>query len=98
MAAAKAVIAGIDDGDPMVIDGFPYCDLSGQWADGLMPREVAEEILDDAGIEIDDNDDLDASWNLFDELVDLYVQYYDESITDEIGRAALLVANTEGAD
>src|SRR5437764_13727870 len=30
---ARAVLAGIDDGDPAVLDALPACDLSGQWAD-----------------------------------------------------------------
>lgn len=29
---ARAVLAGIDDGDPAVLDALPVCDLSGQWA------------------------------------------------------------------
>src|SRR6266542_7019281 len=32
-ATARAVLAGIDDGDPAVLDALPVCDLSGQWAD-----------------------------------------------------------------
>ncbi len=31
-ATARAVLAGIDDGDPAVLDALPVCDLSGQWA------------------------------------------------------------------
>jgi hypothetical protein len=30
---ARAVLAGIDDGDPAVLDALPVCDLSGRWAD-----------------------------------------------------------------
>jgi len=32
-ARARAVLAGIDDGDPAVLDTLPACDLSGHWAD-----------------------------------------------------------------
>src|SRR6266536_5887154 len=30
---AGALLAGIDDGDPAILDALPVCDLSGQWAD-----------------------------------------------------------------
>jgi len=32
-ARARAVLAGIDNGDPAVLDTLPVCDLSGRWAD-----------------------------------------------------------------
>lgn len=43
---ARRVLAGIDDGDPEVLDGLPSPDLSGQFADGY----TVSELLADAGL------------------------------------------------
>lgn len=40
---ARRIIAGLDDGDPEILDGLPWADLSGEWADGMTPRRLAEE-------------------------------------------------------
>lgn len=50
---AARVIAGIDDGDPEVMDTLPRADLSGEWADGLDTRGLLDSVgmsgADDAG-------------------------------------------------
>jgi len=38
--AARALLAGIEDGDPAVLDALPSAPLSGEFADGLLPRDV----------------------------------------------------------
>lgn len=37
---ARRLLAGVEDGDPMVMDALPSCPLSGEWADDLRPRDV----------------------------------------------------------
>lgn len=39
---AMAVLKGLEDGDPEVIDSLPQPDLSGEWADSPTPETVAE--------------------------------------------------------
>lgn len=47
---ARRVLAGLDDGDPEILDGMPNADLSGTWADGIT---VADLLGDDlAGIDV----------------------------------------------
>lgn len=42
---AKAnVLRGIRDGDPAIMDTFPYPNLSGEWADAPTPKSLAEDI------------------------------------------------------
>lgn len=50
---ARAILRGIEDGDPAVLDQLPASPLSGEWADGLLPRDVLtwydrDEDADDA--------------------------------------------------
>jgi hypothetical protein len=40
--AYAAVLAGIEDGDPEVLDALPHADLSGEYADGMTPARLAE--------------------------------------------------------
>ena len=44
VAMAERILAGLDDGDPEILDGIPAADLSGQWADGLTPRGLLDWI------------------------------------------------------
>jgi len=55
-ATARAVLAGIDDGDPAILNALPVCDLSGQWADS--PTE-ADLYTDAAPADAPGWDDLD---------------------------------------
>lgn len=38
------VIKGIQDGDPAILDTFVSADLSGQYADGMTPKRLFEEV------------------------------------------------------
>jgi hypothetical protein len=47
--AARAILRGIEDGDPAVMDTLPYPDLSGQWADTLTGPQLVTDALMAAG-------------------------------------------------
>ena len=55
---AAAVLAGIEDGDPAILDTFPFPDLSGQWADGLTGPKLVDDALSDTDMRHDDRHDL----------------------------------------
>jgi len=38
--AARRLLVGIEDGDPEILDQLPASPLSGEYADGLLPRDV----------------------------------------------------------
>lgn len=48
----RAVLTGMEDGDPAILDTFPCSPLSGEWADDPTPRSV----LADLGVEEDSED------------------------------------------
>jgi hypothetical protein len=50
-AEAAAIVAGLDDGDPMVLDSLHWPDFSGQWAGGADWDSLARYILDSAGVD-----------------------------------------------
>ena len=52
--AARYILRGIDDGDSAVTDGFPFADLSGEWADSYS----SNDLMMDAGV----SDDSDAAY------------------------------------
>lgn len=39
----RAALKGIEDGDPMILDGFSVPNLSGEWADSPTPQSLAED-------------------------------------------------------
>jgi hypothetical protein len=43
-AAAAAVLKGIQEGDPMVMDAYAAPNLTGEWADEYGPADLAEDI------------------------------------------------------
>lgn len=43
---AGMILAGIEDGDPVVMDALPAADLSGEWADGDTAESVYAETAD----------------------------------------------------
>jgi hypothetical protein len=47
---ARRILAGIEDGDPEILDNLPRADLSGQWADGTSVADLLEHV-DLAGID-----------------------------------------------
>lgn len=73
LLTASTVLAGLEAGDPAVIDGLPSADLSGEWADGMTPRRLAEECLgiEDAGVS--------EQGDIVDQLCDAYEQGFSEA-------------------
>lgn len=71
-----AVLKGIEDGDPAILDTFPSAPLSGEWAGEPTPRSV----LDELGI--DDNEPG------ADDLLEAYEQGFYGMVWDEIERMA----------
>ena len=99
--AARNVLAGIEDGDPAVLDTFPSPDLSGQWADSLTGPQLVEDAWWRAGIGAGEShteryadylDKLDAmratDSDAFTDLCDAYETAYTDAVSDEIARAA----------
>ncbi len=78
----RAVLRGIEEGDPAVLDTFPAAPLSGEWADGPTPSSVLEDL---AGTSAWDGvfSDEDAE-----EYVQAYEDGFDEASRDEIERVA----------
>jgi len=44
-SAARAILAGLESGDPAILDTLPYADLSGQWADTLTGPDLVRDTL-----------------------------------------------------
>ncbi len=74
----RAVLDGILSVDPAVFDTFPSNPLSGEWADGVLPSDV----LEDLGIGEGDP--------IADQLLDMYCDGYDVAVAREIERACRL--------
>lgn len=89
--SAAAVLRGIEDGDPAVLDTLPYADLSGQWADTLTGPALLGDAFgcgygDDSGHAADEamfwhGDDLTA-------VCDAYGTAYAQAAADAIATAA----------
>jgi len=73
-----AVLRGLEDGDPAVLDTFPSSPLSGEWADSPTPASV----LEDLGV--DECDDAASDY------LDAYESGFYEAVSHEIERVARL--------
>jgi hypothetical protein len=76
--AARRLLDGIEDGDPMTLDLLPSSPLSGEWADAPTPRDVLD------GLEIDPDYHADA----VDDVLRAYEDGYGRGVQDEAVRAA----------
>ena len=74
--AARRLLDGIEDGDPEILDALPSSPLSGEWADGLLPRDVLAEY------------GLDEQHEAADEVLSAFEAGYDRGVTDEATRSA----------
>ena len=93
---ARAVLAGILDGDPEVLDTIPHLDLSGQWADGPTPKAILEQVYDEAGVEFPDNEGAyGPNDDVANELIDEVEGAYYEATEFEVVRAARIQAGIE---
>lgn len=90
---ARAILAGIEDGDPAILDTLPYADLSGEWADSLTGPQLVEDALSDAGLPPTGGDAPDG---LFADICDAYEQAFQEAAEDAITAAARAILNPEG--
>jgi len=73
---ARALLEGIEDGDPMVLDSLPSSPLSGEWADSLTPADVLAELSMD-------EDDARA-----DDVLSAFEDGYSRGVVDEVARSA----------
>jgi hypothetical protein len=76
LETVRRTLAGIEEGDPAVLDALPSCPLSGEWAGGLTP--VA--LLADLGV---GEDDLAAE-----EILGEYERGFAEGVETEVVRSA----------
>jgi hypothetical protein len=78
----ERVLAGIDDGDPEIMDALPSSPLSGEWADSYSQFDLA----DDAGLVCDERglyDDFDLT-----AVCEAYTNAFEMAACAEIERAA----------
>jgi|SRR5581483_5811624 len=73
---ARHLLAGIEDGDPEVLDSLPSSPLSGEWAGSLLPADVLAEV----GIR--ENDPVS------DDVLSAFEDGYSRGVVDEVVRAA----------
>lgn len=78
-----AVLRGIEDGDPEILDTLPAPDLSGEWADGRTPESLAL----DCGLEVNMSTS-DADAETVTGLCEEYEQAFNTAADAEIQRVA----------
>jgi hypothetical protein len=76
---ARAILQGLEEGDPETLDGLPSGPLSGEYADGLLPRDV----LGWYGLLEDDAE--------ADDVLRAYEDGWSEGMVDEAERSARAV-------
>jgi len=81
---ARAIIAGIEDGDPAVLDTFPAPDLSGERADSLTSSDLTRDAWAAAGIAPEDQDGYEDATDI----CDAYETAFSDAVENEIARAA----------
>lgn len=88
---AKAVLKGLEDGDPEILDSLPYPDLSGQWADGYS----SHDLLNDVGV-----NDGDASFfdGLTDDIFTAYELAFNEAVEDSVSKSARAVLAQQASE
>jgi len=83
-----AILQMLEDGDPIVYHALPHPDLSGQWADGYTPRQLAEDCgypENPAGDNPSWGDVADHSAGI-DELCDAYEEAFSIAVEAEVDR------------
>jgi hypothetical protein len=74
------VLAGINDGDPAVLDTLPSADLSGQWADGRTP----DTLRADVAAAINAPADTLLNGDVMNGIMDAYETAFNDTVTGEI--------------
>src|SRR6185295_3028760 len=89
--AAGAILRGLEDGDPAVLDMLPRADLSGEWAGDL----TGPQLYDAAIVNADDWTMTRPEWvaywaehDAFTDICDAYESAFDDAVSAEVGRAA----------
>jgi hypothetical protein len=80
---AAKIVQGLMDGDPEIMDLIPSAPLSGEWADGLLPRDV----LDWYGL----TEDADEA----DDVLTAYELGYSAGAVHEVERSARAAIDTD---
>lgn len=89
---ARRVLAGIEDGDPIIMDSLPVApDLSGEWADGMTPARLALALglTDDATGAVLPEDE---SGDILAELCDAWEESASEGCQQEAERVLRIAA------
>lgn len=73
---AARILQGLEDGDPEVYDSLPSSPLSGEMADGLLPRDVL------GWYELDEDDDA------ADDILSAYERGFDSGVEAEVSESA----------
>lgn len=74
--AARRLLDGIEDGDPAIMDALPCLPFSGEWADGLLSRDLLAEY------------DLDEEHDAADDVLRAFENAYLRGVVDEAVRSA----------
>ena len=89
--AARYLLRGIEDGDSAVTDGFPFADLSGEWADSLTGPQLVESAI----VNADDWTMSRADWigywaerDVSADICDAYEMAFSSAVEDAIASAA----------
>jgi hypothetical protein len=76
---ARTILAGIDDGDPQILDALPALDLSSQWADAPTEAKLYTDAVPSGAPEWDA---LDAEHR--DEAIDAFRDGFDGAVRDRV--------------
>lgn len=89
---ARRILQGIEDGDPAVLNTFPFPDLSGEWADTLTGPELADDAAWHAtrGHAADERRELADKYahEWSSDICDAYETAFSQAVEDEIARVA----------
>lgn len=89
----RAVLDGLENGDPQILDTIPGSPLSGEWADGMTMGRLLKEI----GVE-DPHAELSFNPEPWDSIADAYCDAYGTAAVHEVERVARLHAWTDVND
>jgi hypothetical protein len=73
---ARRLLEGIEEGDPEIMDALPSSPLSGEWADGVLPRDVLGWY------------DLDEDHVAADDVLSAFEAGFSRGVADEVVRSA----------
>jgi hypothetical protein len=94
--AYAAVLRGLEDGDPAVLDTLPYADLSGEWADRLTGPMLVHDALVAGGIDHEDDDAMyRATLDWFSDICDAYEVAFSDAAQSAIETVARSMVESE---